>query len=163
MLAHRCKYQLKCQTSLAHFLQIENISLKMENTSDIISKLKSDKRKLINDFLKVKKENQQLYYSLQEEKKENNELRAKLQQLERENIDLKKQSDEKHLMKENKKLQAKVKQLQRSSVTPKMNADADANAEGEYEVEQLLKHRTKYRKRQFLVRWKNYPPSSDSW
>lgn len=135
----------------------------MENSSDVVSKLKSDKKKLIADFIKIKKTNQSVYYSLQKQNKEILELKAKLSKLERENIDLKNQLDEKYLAKENKKLQAKVKQLKRTSVAPKVDTNADSVPDGEYEVEQLLNHRKKYRKRQFLVRWKNFSPSHDSW
>lgn len=115
----------------------------MENLSDNIEKFKSDKIKIVADFIAVKKENQKLFYSLQEGKKENDKLRE-------ENIELKR----------------RIKEVQRSTETPKnkLNDVNVSESEIEYEVEMLLKHRKrKGKQREFLVRWKNYSPSNDTW
>lgn len=72
------------------------------------------------------------------------------------------------LKKENGALNARIKQIQSSM---KMNKsqfgrdhyDESSEEEREFEVDQILDHRTNRSGRQFSIRWKGYGPSYDLW
>lgn len=36
-------------------------------------------------------------------------------------------------------------------------------SDNEYEVEEIISHKVKKGQRRFLIRWKNYSPSHDTW
>lgn len=78
-----------------------------------------------------------------------------------------------NLMREKKLLSAQVKQLElntnrcmtQSSVIklPSDKQSEEEDTDSEYEVDFIVNHKIVRKQRQFLVRWKGYPPSHDSW
>lgn len=77
-----------------------------------------------------------------------------------------KSSSDTNVHRENKKLVAKVKQIRRSSiavtVTPHKSSPKPEK-QNNYEEENIVKHRGKKDKREFLVRWKNFSKEHDTW
>lgn len=111
--------------------------------SEEIKNLQREKQVLINDFIKLKAENNKTYFQLQEKISDNEKLKKDLLKLEAENKNLKKMME---------KFQSNIKS----------ESDEDKENE-EFEVEKLLKHRGRKGRREFLVRWKNFSRSDDSW
>lgn len=70
---------------------------------------------------------------------------------------------------ENKTLQARVNQLQFGIAQQKGSKDDDERKQSEdedyevYDVEDLIKHKTKKNVMYYLVRWKNFTPNDDTW
>lgn len=137
-----------------------------EDSKTKIKTLTVEKQKLIEDMMVTKAENQDMYFQLQNKQQmvsflenEKNELQKTLthqQQLIAE------------LTREKFALQAKIKQLMSStSANPSfIRADTNTHEEtnDEFEVESILDHKGKKKGlRRFLIRWKNYSPSHDSW
>lgn len=50
-----------------------------------------------------------------------------------------------------------------SDAENKSDADEAANGDGEYEVEDIIDHKIARGKTSFLIRWKNYDASGDTW
>lgn len=143
-----------------------------------IATLEAEKSDLIESYIKLKSEHQKLFFKYQETSKEN-------QILKNENDVLKKRIEETHnkdvleksVLKENKVLHAQLNQMKRTSTslaTPektqkKMRKKTPAkspsnfNSSQDFEVEQLLKHRGRKGKREFLVRWRGFTAEHDSW
>lgn len=71
------------------------------------------------------------------------------------------------LTQENKKMHARSNQLQKGLVQPiantSKNDESADNLDDVYEVEQLVNHKKKKSGIYYLVRWKNYSPSDDTW
>lgn len=130
-----------------------------------VDKLKAERADLIDQYISLKGKYQVLFYKHQETKTENEHLKKQIQELQNENKDLKSAS-ETHVHRENKQLIAKVKQLRRSScaatITPKKSIPKREKQE-EYEVENIVRHRGRKGKRDFLVRWKNFSKEHDTW
>lgn len=59
-----------------------------------------------------------------------------------------------------KNLSARMKQFQCGSTSP---TSRRVTEEDIYDIDELLGHRTKYRKRQFLVKWKGFESRHNSW
>lgn len=98
--------------------------------------------------------------------KQVNSLKKQIDELKKENDVLK---EEKNLLKkENGSLNARMKQIQSSiqmnkSLTGNKNYADSSEEEEDYEVEQILTHKTSKSGRKFLIRWKEYGPRHDSW
>lgn len=127
-----------------------------------IDTLKNEKAELINSLVTEKKENQTLYFEVKSQQ-QNNSLQ------ETELMKLKKMLAEQNtcvanLTRENNALKSKIKQLMANSCVSGLDENLSTNdSEDEFEVEAILGHRGKKGKYQYLIRWKNYPPSEDSW
>lgn len=147
--------------------------------SEQVEILEKEKNNLIRKYVSLKEKYQNIYFRHEEIKKENERLKLEISNL---NEEKKKSSDSKNksfddknkpnedmdksILRENRSLVAKIDQLKRQSIsTPtkpnKCVPTKPINAE--YEVLTLLKHRGRKGKREFLVRWKEYPASQNSW
>lgn len=133
-----------------------------------IKKLQEEKLNLIKKYIDLKKEHQNLYFLHQETMKHNSQLKNEVANLKKEMDHVKTKTEckcKQNLLSENQRLQAKVNQMRRSAsitVTPAKLRQKHRNS-GVFEVEQLIEHRGRKPNREFLVRWKNFEPSNDSW
>lgn len=126
---------------------------------------------------------QNLRRKMDEKKTEVEKITMKLENFKRENQrELSEWKQKCHaLTRENKTMAARIKQLQtgicrnakewkekeprNKSVLGERNCDPtnDSTDENVYEVEKILSHKTEQDKELFLIRWKGYSSSSDSW
>lgn len=138
--------------------------------------MENEKENLVKDFIKLQSQYQQTYFNLQESERENKQLKTEINKIKTEKIELEKRLEllqttkkpESNFGCENNRLQAKVKQLMRDSLpkTPlktKNEVLTDLNESGEYEVDCLIGHKKKNGKYIFLVRWKGFSSTHDSW
>lgn len=136
--------------------------------------LKAEKTNIINDLIGVKRQNNQMFLEAQENGRKIKSLQAEMKSL-NDNIDVLKKEKEKDrnmisaLQHENKAMSSKIKQLQLHNqnvvvINPEKKVQRKKRTkEKEYEVAKILKDRKVDGKTSFLVRWKNYSTSSDSW
>lgn len=120
-----------------------------------VTELSLEKTKLIEELVATKGENQTLFFDVQNQqqqisvlKNEQNVLQNKLEAQQQE-VD--------KLQREKNGLQAKVKQLMATTSAEK------TDDEDEYEVQDILDHKIVRNDRRFLIHWRNYSPSHDSW
>lgn len=141
--------------------------------SDEVERLKSEKLNLIEKYIKLKTKHQELFFNHQQVLGENKLLKIELTNLQKQKLDSEKNEKEQFstqmdsVLRENQSLIAKVKQLNRISTSNRSNVipnetDDKENSQ-EYEVENILKHRGRKGKREFLVRWKNFDKNHDTW
>lgn len=135
--------------------------------------LKQEKRSAIKKYLSLKNEYQKLYFKHEETKLKNEEMQMNIAALQEENKklsgkigDLQIQSTDKlnrNVVRENKQLIAKIDQLKRCSISDTPKRKIINHGRKEYEVEKIVNVRGTRRNKEFLVRWKNFSPSHDSW
>lgn len=153
-----------------------------------ITALKEEKEQLIKNLIETKQENQKLYMDIKckeqtiavyddqivQKEKQISELTHKYQVAILAQEDQKSRSEEEitkqkeiviQLTRENKTSQAKIKQLMATTCSQNVQktVDSDEESEAEYEVAAILDHNIKRNKRLFLIRWKNFSPTHDSW
>lgn len=147
----------------------ENVVDDLEET---IKTLSMEKDKLIKEVVLSQEENQKLYIDLQNKQKiivalEGDEKRLKEKvSSQAQRITQLVESQQKEiaqLVREKNALQAKIKQLMACVSSQKKVESTDESDEDVYEVETILKHEVKKGARRFLIRWKNFSPSHDSW
>lgn len=147
----------------------------------------AEKKELIREYITLKECHQKLYFNYQELLKENEHMKNEIIVLKTERPNEESKSDERTLARENERLLAKVVQMRQSnqfknetkmSATPQKSLPTSKVAiksptktprsqkqrkNNEYEVEKLLNHKGRKPNREFLVRWKNFPPENDTW
>lgn len=153
------------------------------NLTSQINAFKLERVKLVDELVSAKEENQKMCMELQQLKiqfdKEHAQRTIQNDAYIKRLVEItneKKLADQRiaQLTNENKLLVAQNKQLKLSfngNIAPGMNTStAQSGAEkyssekdGNFDVDDILKHRTYRGKRKFLVRWKGYSPDDDSW
>lgn len=137
------------------FLKLEKKKLENETKLQVLATEEYDLENAMN-VVKLSKEEEVMPPI---ESEQVNSLKKKIDDLKQENDVLKK---------ENSTLNARMKQIQ-SSVKMNRNRfgrddhDDSSEEEQEYEVEQILQHKTNKNGRKFLVRWKGYNDEHDLW
>lgn len=141
-------------------------------TSKGLETLELEKSELIEKYITLKSKHQSLFFQYNEIvkenqflKKENSKLKIEIEEGKSKNL------SEKSILKENKVLHAQLNQMKRTStsmVTPKKThvktpSKSTKNFDTSFEVEKLIKHRGRKGNREFLVRWKGFPPEDDTW
>lgn len=142
-----------------------------------------EKEKLIQELADSKEENQNLFFEVQRQQKKITSLEEKVSNLntqlsqisverneEKEQLQTNLANQEKRieeLIRERNSMQAKYKQLMSCTKSnhhsQKSNESNKEEEKDEYEVETILKHENRKGNRRFLIRWKNYSPSYDTW
>lgn len=147
----------------------------------------AENKELIRKYITLKECHQKLYFNYQELLKENERMKNEIIVFKTEIPNADSKSDERTLARENQRLRAKVVQMRQSnqfknetkiSATPqkclptskvaiksptKTPRSQKQRKNNEYEVEKLLNHKGRKPNREFLVRWKNFPPDDDTW
>lgn len=120
-----------------------------EHLNEQIRGLENDKAKLTDELIQLKSENQKLFSDM---KSHENDLKLS-------------QSNVTQLTRENQTLRAKLKQLMlvTSAKSAPKNEETEEDDVNEYEVEAILDHTGRKGQRKFLIRWKHFPPSFDTW
>lgn len=145
----------------------------LEKAKETIILLKSERKKLENEkVLQVAKveydlENAMNVVKISKEEEVKPPIESEqVNRLKKKIDDLKQENDV--LKKENSTINARMKQIQ-SSIKISKNRfglddhDDSSEEEREYEVEQILRHKTNRNGRKFLVRWKGYNHEHDLW
>lgn len=135
-----------------------------------VEELKNEKAELIQQILSAKSENQRLFLQskryeddIQKLKDLNSTAAAKLLILQNE-LEKSKQNNSKciqRLTKQNNVYAAQIRQLQSATVNTMQNQTAES--ESNYEVENILRHKTTKGERSYLVRWRGYSSEDDNW
>lgn len=124
--------------------------------------MNEDKSKLIEELVQTKSENQKNFFDLQSKEQTILSLQDTQMRFQAEADDKRKLFDK--LTRKKFCLEGKVKQLMAYSSANALKVETDdSDEQSEYEVDDILKHTTKKGKLHFLIRWKNYSPSHDSW
>lgn len=126
-----------------------------------IETLEKEKDKLIKELLLSQEENQKLYIDVQSKNKVIVAANEKCEQLQ-EKLSRQEQLIT-NLTREKNAAQSKIKQMMAYAVSNKKEESIDDLDEDEYEVQTILNHEVKKGVRRFEIRWKNFPPSYDSW
>lgn len=143
-----------------------------------LDKLKEEKNQMIQNILTLKDENQKMHYELRNMERENEKIRSNFesriddlgQQVTKwtekcKTLEAEKSENEKNisrLNRENSITSAKIKQLERYSEGRPAIASESSDEES-FEVEAILGHRTRRRKREFFIKWKHFSAEQNSW
>lgn len=128
----------------------------------------------MEEYISLKSDHQKLFFDHQELQCENlklkNEIVVLKKTIEEHKTKYEYNLTESNVLREKKILHAKLKQLKRlstSCVTPKktplQTKEIKRNESQTFEVEQLLKHRSRKGYREFYVRWKGYTDEHNTW
>lgn len=145
----------------------------IQNNSKLINAIESDKQALT---LQLQVANEKVKV-LEQEKvgliMENEKSNERLNDLQQKNSKMQKDSQvstskTQHLRKQNRVLGAKVKQIQygveqNSRFNQEQNNESESTDSEVFEVKKILAHKYVGEARHFLVRWKSFDPSEDSW
>lgn len=114
---------------------------------------------IIEKYIKLKKSHQQLYFKYRELINEHEVLKKRLLEYENNKND----TERTLVQKENEQLHAQLKQIKRASTHATPAKKKSEYKQKEFEVNKLINHRGRKPKREFLVRWKDFDESHDSW
>lgn len=143
-----------------------------------LDKLKEEKSQMIQNILTLKDENQKMHYELRNMERENAKIRSnfesRIDDLEQQvtkwtkkckTLEAEKSENEKNvsrLNRENSIISAKIKQLERYS-EGRPSIGNESSDEESFEVEAILGHQTRRRKREFFIKWKHFSAEHNSW
>lgn len=182
-----CRLKVKMEPSESHGL----LPVQTQNKSNTIpSNWQAEKKNLVEKIVALKAENDKNllalkkveagYSTLLSEKQkieqimlknvttlleQKNHLESELSQAKRELNDVK-TADNKiicDLKRERQQLLARIKQYQAGMGQQQSSTKLNNESSQEYEVEAILKHKDTTNGRQFLIRWKGYDSSEDTW
>lgn len=155
----------------------QNHSSNRANVSKLAVTPKQDNKKLLEAFTSLKTENQKITFDLKKKSEEYSKLLSHVDVMKKELVATKTMVTElqtkiaeyeqknSQLAHENRVLSARTKQIQTGITKQEENTKNDNGKEKTdiYEVEKLIDDKKMGKIRYFLVRWKGYGPSDDTW
>lgn len=179
--------KVKTEPDDSGYVEVEAVALavtKKKNNADHIDEMQEC---LVSEISALKTSNNEMFYELQKTKEslkllesENEKLKStnsalrdcddKLKSTENQVAKLKSEVHKIKLQldtseRDNRLLQARCEEFQKGIYQNQTsdNQSEKEEANGIYEVEQILDHKMKRKTRLYLVRWAKYDPSHDSW
>lgn len=141
--------------------EVQHDAEQASNLTAELEKVKNEKEKLIEELLATKSENQKIYFNYQSAQKMIATLQCERDELKEQVLEQNKLISQ--VTREKNACQTKIKQLMTNLHVEPVHETIVPDSTEEYEVEEILNHREKKGKRDFLIRWKNFSPSHDSW